>query len=78
MTTGRRPAQATIRTFESSDCSGTALLDDGTLVAFPGRAFAASGLRRLRIGQRVRVEWSAGEVALVTVVTLPDPSTTQP
>ena len=36
--------------------TGSLLLDDGTPADFPAAAFAASGLRLLRLGQRVRLE----------------------
>ncbi|WP_456107248.1 cold-shock protein [Phytohabitans aurantiacus] len=45
------------------------LLDDGTELAFPREAFDASGLRLLRLGQRLRIEMS--ESGQVTRVTLP-------
>ncbi|SNY13429.1 cold-shock protein [Paractinoplanes atraurantiacus] len=48
--------QGTIATFDAGDRSGTLLLDDGTELAFDGPAFDASGLRKLRLGQRVDVQ----------------------
>ena len=48
--------QGTIATFDPDTHSGTLLLDDGTELAFPASAFARSGLRLLRLGQRVTVE----------------------
>ena len=51
--------QASIHTFDGE--SGSALLDDGRLVTFAGQAWAASGLRHLRVGQRVSVELVDGE-----------------
>jgi 2-phospho-L-lactate guanylyltransferase len=63
--------QGTVATFDEQRHDGSLLLDDGTPVAFDASAFAASGLRLLRVGQRVRVERSAsGEVTLVTLLTL--------
>ena len=47
--------QATIHRIEK-DGSGSALLDDGVEVVVPPGAAAASGLRHLRVGQRVSVE----------------------
>jgi 2-phospho-L-lactate guanylyltransferase len=47
--------QATIHRIEP-DGSGSALLDDGVEVSVPVGAAAASGLRHLRVGQRVSVE----------------------
>jgi 2-phospho-L-lactate guanylyltransferase len=48
------------------------LLDDGSEMAFPAEAFAASGLRLLRLGQRVRLDRDpSGAVTRVTLPTLP-------
>ena len=50
------------------------LLDDGSVLEFGARAFDASGLRLLRLGQRVRLEVDgAGAVTFLTIATLPDP-----
>ncbi len=63
--------QGTVATYDASTRSGVLLLDDGTELAFPARAFDASGLRLLRLGQRVRVERdTAGEVVRVALVTM--------
>lgn len=61
--------QGTVATFDEQGQAGTVLLDDGTEVAFPAAAFRASGLRLLRIGQRVRLD--RDETGAVTKVTLP-------
>jgi 2-phospho-L-lactate guanylyltransferase len=47
--------QATIHRI-ADDGSGSALLDDGLEVQLPPHAAAVSGLRHLRIGQRVSIE----------------------
>jgi redox-sensitive bicupin YhaK (pirin superfamily) len=47
--------QATVREFDPAARSGTVFCDDGTVVAFGPGAFAASGLRLLRPGQRVTI-----------------------
>lgn len=52
MTTTR---QATVGSFDPQSGSGTVLLDDGTQLDFDADAFAASGFRLLRSGQRVQV-----------------------
>lgn len=71
----RHPLQATVATFDPASGGGSLLLDDGTPVAFPPEAFAASGLRLLRLGQRVRLERdNSGAVTLVTLLTLPSQS----
>jgi cold shock CspA family protein len=60
--------QGTIATFDAQSQTGTLLLDDGTELAFPREAFRASGLRLLRLGQRVTIESNAaGTVARVSV-----------
>jgi cold shock CspA family protein len=64
--------QGTVATFDVQSRTGTLLLDDGTEVAFPAAAFDASGLRLLRIGQRVRLDHdSMGTITKVTLLTLP-------
>ncbi|GAA2717589.1 MULTISPECIES: hypothetical protein [Streptomyces] len=50
--------QATAYTFDPSTRSGSVLLDDGTPVSFDAAAFDAGGLRLLRPGQRVRIEFA--------------------
>ncbi|BEL11731.1 hypothetical protein Q0Z83_099220 [Actinoplanes sichuanensis] len=51
--------QGTIATFDTETRSGTLLLDDGTRLSFGAEAFQRSGLRLLRLGQRVTVESDA-------------------
>ena len=63
--------QATVATFDPDTGAGTVLLDDGRPESFDGAAFEAGGLRLLRLGQRVRLEYVDGRVALVTIATLP-------
>ncbi|GHF49635.1 hypothetical protein GCM10010218_33750 [Streptomyces mashuensis] len=50
--------QATAYTFDPDTRSGSVLLDDGTPVPFGAEAFDAGGLRLLRPGQRVRIEFA--------------------
>lgn len=74
MTGNGADVQGTLRRFDPATGAGDALLDDGELIVFGGAAFAASGLRLLRIGQRVRLRRDrTGTVTLVTILTLPDP-----
>ncbi len=47
--------QATVREFDPAARSGTVFCDDGSVLAFGAGAFAASGLRLLRPGQRVTI-----------------------
>ena len=51
--------QASIHTVD--DSGGTALLDDGREITWDAAALAGSGLRHLRVGQRVSVEVDADE-----------------
>ena len=62
--------QGTVATFDPDTGNGTVLLDDGSPVAFDGEAFAAGGLRLLRLGQRVRLELAGTTVARVALVTM--------
>ena len=62
--------QATVATFDPA-VGGTALLDDGRAVTFDRMAFVAGGLRLLRLGQRVRLEYDGDRIARVTIHTLP-------
>ena len=60
--------QGTVATYDPMTHAGTLLLDDGTELAFPPEAFRRSGLRLLRLGQRVTVEAdSAGQVTRIGV-----------
>lgn len=66
--------QATVRHFDPRSRSGDVLLDDGSVKEFPSRAFDASGLRLLRLGQRVRLKLDdGGAITFLTIATLPDP-----
>jgi 2-phospho-L-lactate guanylyltransferase len=67
----RRALQATVATFDRETGAGTVLLDDGRRESFDGTAFAAGGLRLLRLGQRVRLEYQGDRVVRVTIYTLP-------
>lgn len=48
--------QGTVKHFDADTATGTVLLDDETEVVVDAETFATSGLRELRIGQRVRLE----------------------
>jgi hypothetical protein len=64
--------QGTIAGFDESLRQGYVLLDDGSRLDFGAAAFHASGLRLLRVGQRVRLERDdRGEVVRLTLPTLP-------
>jgi hypothetical protein len=67
--------QATVRAFDPARRSGSVLLDDGSELAFGRAAFDASGLRLLRLGQRVRLRLADdGRIEFLTIATLPDPA----
>jgi cold shock CspA family protein len=61
--------QGTIATYDPQTHGGTLLLDDGTELTFPPEAFHRSGLRLLRLGQRVTVE--ADPAGVISRVLLP-------
>ncbi|WP_422770911.1 cold-shock protein [Plantactinospora sp. WMMC1484] len=64
--------QGTVADYDPSTRTGTLLLDDGSRVTFPASAFDASGLRLLRLGQRVRLEHDAGGTLVrITLPTFP-------
>ena len=66
--------QATVRFFDERTRTGEVLLDDGSAVPLPARAFDASGLRLLRLGQRVRLRLDeAGAIEFLTIATLREP-----
>jgi cold shock CspA family protein len=48
--------QGSVHRFDPQTGAGSVLLDDGTEVPFDGEAFARSGLRFVRVGQRLSVE----------------------
>ena len=66
--------QGTIRSFDPTTRTGSLLDDELVELHFSGRAMQASGLRELRIGQRVRFtrtgEGDASEIATINIVSL--------
>lgn len=52
-------AQGSVHTFDPRTGAGSVLLDNGQQRAFSAEAFAASGLRLLRPGQRVSLDQCA-------------------
>lgn len=64
--------QGTVASYDPDLRSGTLLLDDGSEVRFDEAAFDASGLRLLRLGQRLRIEHDqSGRIVRVTLPTMP-------
>ncbi len=49
-------AQGTVRDFDDDERSGTLLMDDRTEVFIDATSVEGSGLRSLRLGQRVRFD----------------------
>lgn len=64
--------QATVAHFDPQTHRGEVLCDDGTRLGFDAAAFAASGLRLLRLGQRVQLDRDGERVTRVTLVTMRD------
>jgi cold shock CspA family protein len=48
--------QGSVHRFDRDQGSGSVLLDDGREIPFDAPVFAASGLRHLRLGQRVSLQ----------------------
>ena len=66
--------QATVRSFDPGTRSGSVFFDDGTVAGFGPGAFARSGLRLLRPGQRVAVGYGPdGAIVGLTLATFPLP-----
>ncbi len=62
--------QGTVSAFDPAARTGSLLLDDGTEVEFGRDAFDLSGLRLLRLGQRVRIECGTdGKVDKIAIPT---------
>jgi cold shock CspA family protein len=71
--------QATVRGFDPATGSGSVFLDDGTVVPFGAAAFAGSGLRLLRRGQRVAIGRDPdGTIISLALATFPLPGRQQP
>ena len=65
--------QGTVWTFDDETRAGEVVLDDGSRVPYDADVFAASGLRLLRSGQRVRLQVEGGAVTSLTILTLDQP-----
>lgn len=63
--------QATVRSFDRESRSGTVLLDDGIELPYDAPALADSGLRLLRVGQRVRIELEPSGLRIAAVTLAP-------
>lgn len=65
--------QATVATYDPATGSGTVITDSGREISFDATAFARSGLRMLRLGQRVKMRLIAGHVEALTHISFPLP-----
>lgn len=61
--------QASAHTYDPQTRAGSVLLDTGRVLTFDEQVFDASGLRHLRLGQRVSIEASADPEEEGTVLT---------
>lgn len=60
--------QASVHTFDFHSARGSVITDNGRVLPFDERVFAASRLRHLRAGQRVSIEVGAGEITRLWIV----------
>lgn len=67
--------QASVHKYDDESGSGSVLLNDGREIPFDGNVLDASGLRRLRQGQRVSIEMSASMVTRLWIVGIGDGET---
>lgn len=67
-----REVQATAASFDAASGTARVLLDDGSVLEVPAVPLRTSGVRLLRVGQRVRLRVDeAGVVSAVSLLTLP-------
>ena len=64
--------QASVHTFDETSGRGSVLLDDGRERPFEAAVFARSGLRHLRVGQRVSLTTDGESIARLWVVGIGD------
>ena len=60
--------QASVHGFDEQTGFGSVLLDDGVERWFDGEVFFRSGLRHLRVGQRVSIELQGESVTRLWIV----------
>jgi 2-phospho-L-lactate guanylyltransferase len=60
--------QANVHGFDERTGSGSVLLDDGVERGFDAEVFSRSGLRHLRVGQRVSVDIAGESVTRLWIV----------
>ena len=67
--------QASVHKYDDESGSGSVLLNDGREIPFDGTVLDASGLRRLRPGQRVSIEMTASAVTRLWIIGIGDGET---
>ena len=71
--------QASVHTFDATTRCGAVIFDDGSVLPFEAPAFNASGLRHLRLGQRLTIDLDEdGAVSAVRIRGIAHASTTEP
>ena len=64
--------QASVHVFDEVSRFGSVLLDDGREFGFDSEVFLGSGLRHLRVGQRVSIETEGAVVSRLWIVGVGD------
>jgi cold shock CspA family protein len=64
--------QASVHTIDEETGAGTVVFDDGHRGTFTAEVFGGSGLRHLRVGQRVSIEADGEAITRVWVVGIGD------
>lgn len=67
--------QASVHKYDDESGSGSVLLNDGREIPFDGTVLDASGLRRLRPGQRVSIEMTTSAVTRLWIIGIGDGET---
>lgn len=60
--------QATVHEFDAASHTGSVIRDDGVLLPFDSVAFDRSGLRLVRLGQRLTIDVSDERVTAMRIV----------
>jgi 2-phospho-L-lactate guanylyltransferase len=60
--------QGSVHDFDETSGAGGVLLDDGRRLAFAADVFAVSGLRHLRVGQRLSIDVDGDAVTRLWIV----------
>ncbi len=64
--------QASVHAFDEPTGSGRVLLDDGRERSFTSEVFFSSGLRHLRVGQRLSIDLEGDAVSRLWIVGIGD------